>query len=1268
MTRHQRDLQLSLSGGEVSLGMWDRYDDPKRKSGVALLRNAVVRVTGGVSRRGGFEFVGNVKSPAISTPRLFSFVFNEEQSFAILAGRSTVDGRDIGYFRFYSDGQPLLYQKPADFVTASNTLTASGNSTATAAGAPQMTDGGAAFPVNGLVGMTLRCGNSWGYITANTATQITLGAGWQGGTPPGVSYYEVSGVDSVGDTVVFGANHAFTTGAPVVLLATPTLSPVNFTLGSPGSFTTGNYSLGTGFFTHGAAVTFATTGALPAEIEANRVYYVYAKGTLYQISLTRFGTPIALTGAPFNCSVALVPTVAGQNFSALSGPYDPIFPGTVHYAIATGDPKRIKLARSRSDALAGIAIDITHSGSGPMRVQYAYEPGDLAMGTPGPFAAVVMKRPWGDPSRLATFVSTEDYLGRPPTNTIYWCRVPGSGGAVTFDTTSNRVQLVAHGYGNGDPVIFSGTTAPVGIVFGANYYVRNKNTDDFQVSATPIGPIIDIGAGASGVIAFGNAYYEVPHYYSDAELFAFETAQSNDVVKIASRYRPLAELRRLGATKWELRDVTFGTSVAPPNDLNCPAPEPGAGMGINQVVNVGPPVQLQTETPHNFQDGEPLFVAGLAAKGIPDGFYAVHDSSAPTTVNLYLRTYTDGRSVTASGIGATPNATVRVSNSVDAHNFYCVTSVDADGIESGAGNVVDVYNNLLVDGARNPLQWSAVPGAVRYRVYRKLLGLFGLIGETQSPSFSDEGNLRADTSITAPVPDTSLLVSSQITFDLANDAVVWPGHGLSNGAPVIFDASVEMPTGIEVGKPYFVLNAAPGGNSGGNSFQLAATQDSTTAIALGGAPTGQWFAKAGSFPGTVSYFEQRLILGGSILRPADVWASASGTDTDLSYSVPTVASDRILFRVTSGANIGAVAIRHAVPLTHLILLGSTVELRVTPQNNDALTPESISVRPQSYIGSSSVAPSIVNGTIVFVSSRGQHVREMAFDQSVWGYLTGDLSLRAYHLFDGFSIRQQTYAKAPTPTLWFVSRPMANNTASGKLLAITYVPEEQIGAWHQHVTDGSFESVCAIPDGDEDRLYVVTKRDLGAGDAFYVERAAPHQRASYADAFHVDSGMSYSGPATKTITGLDRFNGLTVHYSADGVAGTARITGGTWTSTTAVTRAHFGLQFVTDIKTLPIALQASAAGTGTPKNPTQLWLRLDASGRFLSGPAPEDPSLEPAAGVLRPSRRPAVGQAFTGREQVNLPGDWNQEGQVWIRQDLPLPLDVLAVTIEVPSGG
>lgn len=267
------------------------------------------------------------------------------------------------------------------------------------------------------------------------------------------------------------------------------------------------------------------------------------------------------------------------------------------------------------------------------------------------------------------------------------------------------------------------------------------------------------------------------------------------------------------------------------------------------------------------------------------------------------------------------------------------------------------------------------------------------------------------------------------------------------------------------------------------------------------------FASSSNYPGAVSYFEQRRCFAGTINEPQNIWMTKSGTESNMTYSLPTLDTDSISFRVAARE---ANTIRHIVPLNNLILLTSSAEWRVTSVNSDALTPSTVSVKPQSYIGASNVQPVIVNNNLIYGAARGGHMRELAYNWQASGYITGDLCLRAPHLFDGFSVVDLAYAKAPQPIVWAVS-------SNGKLLGLTYVPEQQVGAWHQHDTDGTFESCCVVAEGDEDRLYVVVKRTIDGATKRFVERMASRFFATQSDAFFVDNGATFNGTNTSATT-------------------------------------------------------------------------------------------------------------------------------------------------------
>lgn len=417
------------------------------------------------------------------------------------------------------------------------------------------------------------------------------------------------------------------------------------------------------------------------------------------------------------------------------------------------------------------------------------------------------------------------------------------------------------------------------------------------------------------------------------------------------------------------------------------------------------------------------------------------------------------------------------------------------------------------------------------------------------------------------------------------------------------------------------------------------------------------FNASGNYPAAVSYYEQRRVFAGTTLQPQNIWMTRSGTESSMSYSLPIKDDDRISFRVAARE---ANTIRHIVPLSQLLLLTSSAEWRVTSVNSDAITPTSISVKPQSYVGASNVQPVIVNNTLLYSAARGGHIRELGYNWQANGFITGDLSLRAPHLFDNYEIVDMAYSKAPQPIVWMVS-------SVGKLLGLTYVPEQQIGAWHQHDTDGSFESCAVVAEGSEDVLYCIVRRTINGSSKRYVERMASRQFVDAEDAFFVDSGLTYSGPAVTTISGLGHLEGKTVSILADGAVRPQRIvTSGSIDLDNEASVVHVGLPITADLQTLPVAMAIdNGYGQGRFKNVNKAWLRVHRSSGIFVGPD-SDKLTEAKQRTTEPYGSPP---ALKSEEiQVMLTPSWADSGQVFVRQSDPLPLTVVSMTAEVAVGG
>lgn len=418
------------------------------------------------------------------------------------------------------------------------------------------------------------------------------------------------------------------------------------------------------------------------------------------------------------------------------------------------------------------------------------------------------------------------------------------------------------------------------------------------------------------------------------------------------------------------------------------------------------------------------------------------------------------------------------------------------------------------------------------------------------------------------------------------------------------------------------------------------------------------FATPGNYPGAVTYFDQRRVFAGTINQPQNMWLTRAGTESNLTYSIPSRDSDSISFRVVASQ---ANTVRHLVPLANLVALTSSAEWRVTSVNTDSLTPSSISVKPQSYVGANDAQPVIVNNNVVYASARGGHAREAAYQYTAGGYVTGDLSLRAPHLFDQLTIVDIAFSKAPYPIIWMVS-------SNGNLLSLTYVPEQQIGAWAHHDTDGLFESICVVAEGAEDVLYAIVNRTINGVQKRYVERMRPRVFATPADSFFVDCGgtfISTTGPVS-TISGAGYLEGKTISILADGaVHRQLVVTGGSFTLDNPATKVQFGLPITADIQTLPLANQTEGAGQGRRKNVNKVFLRVKDSSAPQTGPD-FNSLVGPKVRTTEPYGTPPRLQS--GEVEVVNRAAWTDGAQVCIRQTDPLPLTLVSMTIDYAEGG
>lgn len=325
---------------------------------------------------------------------------------------------------------------------------------------------------------------------------------------------------------------------------------------------------------------------------------------------------------------------------------------------------------------------------------------------------------------------------------------------------------------------------------------------------------------------------------------------------------------------------------------------------------------------------------------------------------------------------------------------------------------------------------------------------------------------------------------------------------------------------------------------------------------------------ANPYPGVISAFEQREIFARTTNSPQGIWFSNVGSPYSLAYHLPLVDTDRIQFLLEGPESC---TIRHVVPMSNLVILTDAVEFVVTPVNSDAITPTSFRARQASYNGATYVRPQLLNDTLYYVAARTNHIRD--FKRAEGGFGSDDVSIRASHLFDNYTIVDTALMRAPYPILWALR-------SDGVLLGFTTMPEEGVGGWHQHETDGTIVSICCVNEGAEDALYAVIRRlDSNGSTVQFVERMREFSYAGNGDnrdnAF-LDSCVSYDGrnasATTVTVTSTGGWSAgaaVTLTFSA------ANLLPGLLDSGSGVTITSGGVDYVFDFTAISSFTVATA---------------------------------------------------------------------------------------------
>jgi hypothetical protein len=478
-------------------------------------------------------------------------------------------------------------------------------------------------------------------------------------------------------------------------------------------------------------------------------------------------------------------------------------------------------------------------------------------------------------------------------------------------------------------------------------------------------------------------------------------------------------------------------------------------------------------------------------------------------------------------------------------------------------------------------------------------------------------------------------VSYSADTDTTANTIQTAIHDLSN--IVYGDVSVSHTSGTTYEITLSGANAKDWDQISGRATSGSTAANITGSTTTDGSPRTEdaWSATRG-YPTTVVFHEGRLWFGGSKSLPITIWGSRVNEffNFDLGKSRDDQAID-VTLDVDQYDGIQAIFSNR-----HLQIFTASAEYYVSVS---PITPANMAVKRQSGFGSKNIAPKVIDGATIYIQNTGSAMREFVFEFAEDAYISNTASLLAPTLIDN-------------PVDMAVSVGTSNEDANyvyivnsdGTISVFNTLRSQNVAGWSRWITDGEILSIARI----SNELYFTVKRNINGTDQYYLEEANP-------DAY-MDSSVIYTSPGTATLTGLDHLDGEECRVRADdSVMNNNTPSGGSITiERSATDSAEVGLFFQPIVKTMPIE---GDIGPG---------VNLDGEKRIVNcmlylqdtlGIKVNDydiPFRTFGVNVLGTALTP-----FTGKKEIYLLG-WSKTAQVTITQDVPAPMTLLGLSMEM----
>ena len=485
-------------------------------------------------------------------------------------------------------------------------------------------------------------------------------------------------------------------------------------------------------------------------------------------------------------------------------------------------------------------------------------------------------------------------------------------------------------------------------------------------------------------------------------------------------------------------------------------------------------------------------------------------------------------------------------------------------------------------------------------------------------------------------PDLKLCV-----FDKFGSAAVTMTAGATSGTGISLTASAATFVAGHVGLRFRLV---------AKQVQITAVTTSTVAVMTvidtltAITATMDWdeeaFSAVRGYPAAVCMHNDRLMLAGSTARSNGVWGSQVGEY--FNFDLGTSLDSEAVWTGIAAAKVVKVHHLASHGALHAFCDGSEQYTLESSQKVFAASNNAFKAR-SAYGADIKCKPQIFHESVMFVQKHGLAVRQLEAEDKPGGEAAS--MLFSHRILAPRSMSVTGSLRGIAEQYMFVCM------EAGGMAGLHTVPRAGTVAWFWMTTDGKYRAVASV----NGRVFTLVERTINSVTKFYLEEMnfAHALDCSVTKTVTVDaltaSGLSHLEAKTVSAVSDDGYNGDAVVASAVG----------TWADPWTLVDVRIGLRFVPTLTPMPVVTTLPGSGQNSlgllyriVKAYVAIYetVRLQATGQSLwVRNVNDDMSLPPAA--------------KTGTYEFTFLG-WSANGAVTITNDVPLPLTILAITLDV----